>query len=135
MKKLALLLVGAGLFTIAATKSDATMDKFSGTLVDTKCYSMMPKANAGNEHMVMQDGKSMKMPACATACSNMGIPVALVDGKGKTHVLAVPAGQLADHMAKEARVEGKVMAGVLIPDKIEVKSGNKWEEVKIMTMM
>jgi len=133
MKKLAFLLVGAGLFVVAATttQTNTSAATFKGTLVDTKCYSMMPKANKGNDHKTPKG----KMPNCATACANMGIPVALLDKDGNQHVLAVPANQLADHMAKEARIDGKLASGVLIPEKIEVKEGQEWKEVKIATMM
>jgi len=136
MKKLALLVVGFAFVALAATdvKTDANAT-FEGTLVDTKCYSMMPDANKGNKHVVMKEGKKVKMPGCATACANMGIPVALVDKDGNSHTLAVPASQLADHMASEARVQGKKMHGVVIADKIEVKKDGKWKEVQIQTMM
>lgn len=109
---------------------------FEGTLVDSKCYSMMPKMNAGQDHQTMgMDGKMMPMKGCASACANMGIPVGLLDKKGKMHVLAVPANQLSSEMAKEAKVEAKEMNGVLVVDKLEVKDGNAWKEVKIVYMM
>jgi len=85
----------------------------------------MPKMNAGNDHKVkdMKSGRMMDMPNCASACATMGIPVALLDKSGKMHVLAAPASQLAKHMAKEARIEGKSNNGVLVVDKLEVKDG------------
>lgn len=136
MKKLFLLAAGFAMLTIAATTpKNTTIATFSGTLVDTKCYSMMPDANKGNEHVVMKDGKKIKMPGCATACANMGIPVALLDKDGESHVLAVPANQLAEYMTLEAQIEGKKMAGVLIPDHIKVKKDGKWQKVTIATMM
>mgnify|MGYP006305993229 CR=1 FL=1 len=136
MRKLSLLVAGIALFAIAATNDNsATVETFSGTLVDTKCYSMMPDANKGNEHIVMKDGEKVKMPGCATACANMGIPVALLDDAGESHVLAVPATQLAEFMSLKARIEGQKKTGVLIPDKIEVQKDGKWKEVKIATMM
>lgn len=136
MKKLFLLAAGFAMLTIAATTpKNTTIATFSGTLVDTKCYSMMPEANKGNEHVVMKDGKKIKMPGCATACANMGIPVALLDKDGESHVLAVPANQLAEYMTLEAQIEGKKMAGVLIPDHIKVKKDGKWQKVTIATMM
>ena len=136
MKKLFLLAAGFAMLTIAATTpKNTTIATFSGTLVDTKCYSMMPEANKGNEHVVMKDGKKIKMPGCATACAHMGIPVALLDKDGESHVLAVPANQLAEYMTLEAQIEGKKMAGVLIPDHIKVKKDGKWQKVTIATMM
>jgi len=140
MKKIGLLAILFGL-TIAAIpvnkdrEEGISFTSFEGTLVDTKCYSMMPKANAGNDHQVMQMGKMMNVPNCAAACAGMGIPVALLDKNGEMHVLAAPAGQLANHMAKEARIEGKKMNGILAIDKLEVKDGEKWVEVELVYMM
>lgn len=136
MRKLALIVAGFAMFALAATTNNsAAIETFTGTLVDTKCHSMMPEANKGNEHIVMKDGEKVKMPGCATACANMGIPVALLDNEGNSHVLAVPSTQLAEYMSLEARIEGKKMTGVIIPDKIEVKKEGKWEKVQIATMM
>jgi len=126
-----------GIFLTAATPNDNALASYTGTLVDTKCYTMMPKANAGNDHKVkdMKTGNMMDMPNCAAACATMGIPVALLTKSGKIHVLAAPANQLAKHMAKDARIEGKESNGVLIVEKLEVKDGNKWSEVEIAYMM
>ncbi len=123
--------------TMAFTLTSALGGKtYSGKLVDSKCYSMMPKANAGNDHMVKgMDGKPMTVKACAAACASMGIPGGLLTKGGKMLVLAVPAGQLSQQMAKSARIQGKVMNGVLIVKKLEVKNGKKWSEVKISYMM
>lgn len=108
---------------------------FEGTLVDSKCYSLMPKMNAGLDHQIMgEDGKMKSVKGCATVCANMGIPVGILDKTGKMYVLAAPAGQLATHMAKETKIMGKEMNGVLIVDKLEVKEGNTWKEVKIVYM-
>ncbi len=136
MNKISALLL-LGVFLTAATPNDNTLASYTGTLVDTKCYTMMPKANAGNDHKVkdMKTGKMMDMPNCAAACATMGIPVALLTKSGKLHVLAAPANQLAKHMAKEARIEGMESNGVLVVNKLEVKDGNKWTEVEIMYMM
>lgn len=121
-------------FTLTTSaKGDKT---FSGKLVDSKCYSMMPKMNASNDHMVKgMDGKPMKVKACATACASMGIPVGILTEEGKMLILAVPAGQLSQQMAKNARIQGEVLHGVLIVNKLEVQNGKKWEEVKISYMM
>lgn len=143
MKKLTMLAVGitAGGFLMSETlhaqnMKDMKSMTYEGTLVDSKCYSMMPKMNAGQDHQTMgMDGKMMEVKGCATACANMGIPVGLLDKKGTMHVLAVPAGQLAPNMAKEAKVTAKEMNGVLLVDKVEVKNGGKWDEVKIVYMM
>lgn len=123
--------------TMAFTLTSAKGGKiYSGKLVDSKCFSMMPKANAGNDHMVKgHDGKPMTVKACAAACASMGIPVGLLTKDGKMLILAVPAGQLSQQMAKNARIHGKVMNGVLIVNKLEVKNGKKWSEVKISYMM
>lgn len=136
MKKLIVLavIIATGMaFTLTNAHGGNT---FSGKLVDSKCYSMMPKVNAGNDHMVKgMDGKPMQIKACAAACSSMGIPVGLLTKDGKTLILAVPASQLSQQMAKDARIQGKVMNGVLIVKKLEVKNGEKWTEIKISYMM
>ena len=145
MKKLAALLLVAGfLFAFAPAESETIENgevisesvTVTGTLVDTKCYGEMPEMNKGNEHVVMKDGKKMKMPNCATACANMGIPAAIATDDGETLTIIAPAGQLADHMAKETRITGKIaFDGGLIPEKVEVKDGRKWTEVKLVYMM
>ena len=74
----------------------------TGTLVDTKCYGM-DHANTGNDHG--------GMAGCGTACTSLGIPVALLEGGeagGTAHVLLVSVTGLAEHIAKEARVTGMV---------------------------
>jgi hypothetical protein len=103
---------------------------YTGILIDTKCYGMNEE-NLTNEH------GSMKK--CATMCAKMGIPVGLLlNGKkgGKVYVLTSPAPALADYMGKWVRVSGKkVFKGGLIPEKIEVKKGDVYEEIEINTMM
>ena len=116
-----------------------------GHLIDTKCYGMAanmgkPAMNYHNTHMVPgKDGEMQKMPNCATACANTGIPVGIVEGSepgNKTYVLITPAGQLAEHMDKEARVQGELaFDGGIIPSKVEVKENGEWKEVNIATMM
>ncbi len=136
MKKLVSLMVAVAFvaaFTTEATKKVTV----TGTLIDTKCYGMSHD-NMANEHFVGAD--KMKIPNCATACANMGIPAGLLkDGKkgGEVYILITPANAVADHMEKEARVTGEMAyAGGIIPSKIEVKNDKgKWEEVKVTTMM
>jgi len=112
----------------------------TGTLIDTKCYGMNHD-NTENEHTVpMKDGSMGKMPNCATACAQMGIPVGLLEkGKkdGKVYIIVAPAGQLAEHAAKDARITGDLAyPGGILPKKIEVKNDDgTWEEVQIATMM
>ena len=107
----------------------------SGIIVDMKCYSMN-SANSGDEHITPKG----KMPACATVCAKMGIPVgiAVEDENGSELIVLIsPSGAFADHMAKEAKITGTpaLDGHGLIPDKIQVKTDGKWEEVKIATMM
>jgi hypothetical protein len=123
---------------IAQEKGKKEMPKpetVQGTIVDMKCFSMNA-ANSGNDHMTPKG----QMPACATACAKMGIPVGiLVESKDDSRLLVIitPASMLADHMAKEARITGMpaLDGHGIIPDKVQVKNGDKWEEVKIATMM
>lgn len=102
-----------------------------GTLVDSKCYSMAPDKNAGNDHMTPKG----VMKKCGTACANMGIPVNLLTADGNVYTLAVPASQIADHVGKTARASGKLLQRTLVVNKLEVKEGNTWKEVSVATMM
>ncbi len=103
MKILVALVVGSalGVFVMSAQHPMGGMGgtHLEGTLVDTKCYTMMPDMNAGLDHKGMgMDGKMMEVKNCAKLCAKMGIPVALLEKGGKTHVLAAPANQIADYM-------------------------------------
>lgn len=118
------------LLAISVSTALAGDKTIEGTLVDTKCYTMNPK-NVGNDHMSPKG----TLPNCASACAKMGIPVAILTADGKVYTLAVPAAQLADYMAKEARVTGAVKGGVVVAEKIEVKEGGSWKPVNIATMM
>jgi len=130
MRKLATLLF-LGLFAVpmVTMAGEVTVE---GLLVDTRCYGM-------SQDNIGQDHKGGELKGCATACAKMGIPVALLkDGQagGDLYVLSSPAPMVADHMAKEARLVGDEIApGLVIPKKLEVKSGDAWEEVQTSAMM
>ncbi len=115
---------------VAVALSGGEGKTIEGTLVDTKCYSM-DERNVSNDHVTPKG----TLPKCATACANMGIPVAILTEGGKVYTLAVPAGQVANHMAKQARATGMVKGRVVVAEKLEVKEGNTWKEVNIATMM
>lgn len=117
------------------TDQPATPTTIEGILIDTKCYSM-DSANWVQDHMTPKG----KMPMCAMTCAKMGIPVGLLEGGkpgGKVYVIITPAMPLGDHMTKTARVTGTLALDGhgIVPDKIEVKNKDKWQEVKIATMM
>ena len=67
----------------------------------------------------------------------MGIPVGIVDAKGKLLVVVAPAASFSAHMAKTARITGMpaLNGGGVIADKVQVKDGVKWIDVEIATMM
>lgn len=139
MKKLFPLLMLV-IFVLAGAADAPKKITITGKLIDTKCYGMN-HMNVENEHVVpMKDGTMGKLPNCATACAQMGIPVGILEGgkaDGNVYILITPATQLADHASKEARVTGELAyAGGVIPEKFEVKNAQgKWEEVKLATMM
>lgn len=153
MKKLLVLAVaavfGVGIWATLAIAGDQDKGMMGqktveGTLVDAKCYLMAagmnkPEMNFGNDHMVKgHDGNMMKMPSCATACANMGIPAAIVEGGkpgGKTYIIIAPASTFAEHMAKNARITGTLTDAGIIAMKAEVNDGGKWKEVAIAGMM
>lgn len=143
MKKLAPLMLGLGLLAFSfpnessvSVPDDVTV---SGKLIDTKCYGMN-HVNHDNDHVAPgKDGEMMTLPKCATICANLGIPVGLLEGgkkDAKVYVLVLPAGALAEHQSKEARVTGMpVFDGGIIPSKIEVKDDGKWIDVTPGSMM
>ena len=135
MKKL-LPFLGVCLMAFTINFSAPQMITVEGKLIDTKCYGM-DDMNIDNTHKVPgKEDKMLDMPSCATACVNMGIPVGLLQKDGSVFMLVTPSNQLAEHMAKHARVTGnKVFDGGIIPEKIEVKDGDEWKEVQIGTMM
>ncbi|MFC2085591.1 hypothetical protein ACFLRO_00090 [Bacteroidota bacterium] len=143
MKKLAPLMLGLGMlaFTFPHAANTSTPDEITvtGKLIDTKCYGMN-HSNVANDHMVPgKEGSMMTVPSCATACASMGIPVGLLENgekDAKVYVLVTPAGALANHQAKDARVTGTpVFGGALLPSKVEVKEDGKWVDVTPAGMM
>ena len=105
----------------------------SGTLIDTRCYSMDPVNNKGVDHKVV----SGNLKQCARACASSGIPVAVLSEDGKVTILIAPANALAPHMGKETRVTGvPALGGALRPTKLEVRKGKDgWAEVNLAVMM
>ena len=97
-----------------------------GTLVDSKCFLMNAK-NTTNDHG--------NMPNCATACAKMGIPTGILTADGNYVPLVVSSMQVAEYMAQPVRATGMLKNGSLIANKLFVKKGGKWEEVKIGAMM
>ena len=112
------LMVGG--FTLVAQGAQEEAKTVEGELVDLHCYSA--GGAKGEEH-----GKK-----CGAACAKSGIPVAvLVDGKAWT--LATNPRPLADSVGKQVRVTGTQNADTqtLLADKVEVKDGEAWKEVKL----
>lgn len=107
-----------------------------GRFVDTRCYGMN-EMNAENTHKVVgKDNEVLDMHNCATACANMGIPTGILTETGHVVILVIPTNQLAEHMAKDARVTGRqVFVGGMIPEKVEVRENGEWKEVPIGSMM
>lgn len=126
---LAFAVVAFGAMMLSAQdKEMAKSESITGTLVDLKCY-----AAAG---LTTNDHGSMK--GCGEACAKGGLPVALLDANKKVHMLAVPAPAYAMYVGQELRLTGTHAknADVFIPEKLEVKDGDKWMEKKLpKTMM
>ena len=105
----------------------------SGSLIDTKCYSMNAR-NKGMDHVTPMG----EMKGCGAICARLGIPVAVLTAKNEVWVLVTPSTDLADFVGKEARVTGAAVYGghSLRPDKIEVKGDNgQWTAVNITMPM
>ena len=121
-KSIGLSIVALLLSPVAVNAADQT---WTGTLIDTKCYSMNKK-NAANDHVSPKG----VLKNCAAACAKLGIPVALLV-KGKVLTLAAAAPSFADYMAKTAVVTGKRQGDLIVPTKVVV--GGK--EIDISGMM
>jgi hypothetical protein len=119
----ALLAGGISVRALAADNKPAGGDKdttVTGELVDTHCYAA--GGATGEQH-----GQT-----CGGACAKSGIPVAvLADGKAWT--LATNPVPLASAVGKQVRVTGTQSSEsqVMVPEKVEVKDGENWKEVKM----
>jgi hypothetical protein len=112
----ALVLGGLTLTAVAQEKEKKTVE---GELVDLHCYS------AGG-------AQGEKHASCGTKCASSGIPVAvLADGKAWT--IATNPRPLADSVGKTVRVTGtpNTETQAITAEKIEVKDGENWKEVKM----
>jgi hypothetical protein len=108
----------AGVVTVLA-QAKAEDKTVEGELVDMWCFS---KGGAKG------DGHA----ACGEKCAKSGIPTGVVvDGKAWT--LVTNPEPLASSLGRTVRVTGKANAdtNALLPDKVEVKKDDKWEEVKL----
>jgi len=130
---LALAALWTGGFALAEEKAQATAEQkaaepedqtvtIEGEVVDMKCYLAMDMPGGG------------KHKECAMKCAKMGIPAGVVDVKSnKTFTVLAPAAGLADLMGKTVRITGTQSAKstAIIPEKVEVKEGDKWMEHKL----
>jgi hypothetical protein len=124
------LLISASVFMLSAQEKKAAAKSMSitGTLVDLACYAKVGLAT--NDHGDMKN--------CGTACAKGGLPVGLLDADKKVHFLGVSAPAYAEYVGKELRLTGMHCqhADVFIPEKLEMKEGDKWVEKKLpKTMM
>ena len=122
MRKLIVSLCSGALLVGGLTLSAQAADKktVEGELVDLHCYSA--GGAKGEDH-----GKT-----CGAKCAKSGIPVAvLIEGKAWT--LATNPRPLADSVGKQVRVTGEQNAETqtVVADKVEVKDGENWKEVKL----
>ncbi|HYO07727.1 MAG TPA: hypothetical protein VER17_02040 [Tepidisphaeraceae bacterium] len=117
----AALLVGGASFTaVAQDKPAAEKKTVEGELVDLHCYAA--GGAKGEKH-----GQS-----CGQKCAKSGIPVAIL-ADGKTLTLATNPRPLSDAVGKTVRVTGtaNAEASTFVPDKVEVKDGESWKEIKM----
>ena len=123
------IVVGGGVATVhAQAMAPGKTITVTGTLIDTKCYSMDHR-NKGVDHQTPHG----EMKDCAKLCARLGIPVAILTGGDEVVTLVTPAQDLVEHMGQTARVTGaRVYGNQVRPDKIEVKDATgKWSEIKI----
>ena len=93
-----------------------------GEMVDMKCYLGMGMGGGG------------KHSKCAVKCAEMGIPAAVVEeGTGKVYTILGPSKGFAQFMGKTVRITGATpeKSIAIIPEKLQVKEGDKWVEAKL----
>lgn len=119
-------LLGALLATgIAASAEKGSMEKtatLKGELVDSRCYLMQGKR--GGEHV-----------KCAVACAKDGLPIGLVDVKGRYYTLVIQANQIADSSGLQAEVEGILKGDSIVPTRIKVNKEGTWTEINLPEQM
>ena len=110
-------LIGMALVALVSSAAAVRAEDqtWTGTLIDTRCYSIDMKNNAGNDHVL----QSRAIANCAAICAKMGIPAALLVN-GKVLTLAAPAPSFADYMAKTAVVTGSLQGDLILPTKVVV---------------
>jgi hypothetical protein len=108
-------------------KAETKAMAITGTLVDLSCYAKFGVTT--NDH-----GGSKN---CGAMCAKGGLPVGLVDANKKVHFLGVSSSGYADYVGKELRLTGMhgKHADVFIPEKLEVKEGDKWVEKSLPKAM
>jgi len=122
MRKLLVTLCGGALLvgglSLRALAADAKT--VEGELVDTHCYSA--GGAKGADH-----GKT-----CGAKCAKSGIPVAVLVGD-KAWTLTTNPKPLAEAVGKQVRVTGEqnAEAQTIVADKVEVKDGDSWKEIKL----
>jgi len=99
---------------------------FEGTLVDSKCY-LKDNSLTGNDHGPIKE--------CGTMCLKGGTPPGLLTKAGKYHAVIAPSLVLAPYVGQTIRINGSLHNGAILADSVEVKKGDKWEEVKLGMMM
>ncbi len=93
-----------------------------GELVDSRCY--LGQGKRGPDHV-----------KCAIACAKDGLPMGIVDAKGKFYGLVIQSNQIADIAGLEAEVEGMVNGESIIPTRITVNKDGTWTEVQLPKQM
>ena len=121
MKKLLIALCGGALIVGGLGHRAFAADEktVEGELVDTHCYA---KGGAKGEGHA----------SCGAKCAKSGIPVAVLSD-GKAWTISTNPVPLADAVGKTVRVTGQQNAEsqVVVPDKVEVKDGEKWKEITL----
>ncbi len=111
-------------FAAGADKGEMKMktEVVKGELVDSRCY--LGQGKRGPDHV-----------KCAIACAKDGLPMGIVDAKGKFYGLVIQSNQIADIAGLEAEVEGMVSGESIIPTKIKVNKDGTWTDVQLPKQM
>ena len=97
-------------------KSDEML--IEGEVVDLACFTSRELSGEGHK-------------SCAMRCLTRGTPAGLVDQNGNVFVIIGPSPSYAPYAAQTIRLNGSVEGGRISPKKMEAKSGETWEEVKL----
>ncbi len=68
-----------------------------------------------------------KHKECSERCTSQGIPAGILTAEREFVPLMVPVSKLAGYMEETVRATGRMKAGMLLVERLEVKIGDEWK--------